>query len=190
MKKLISLFMLFAFVSVQANAATLNSLKTAYDELNYSLGVEWDQEDKAFYAEATKAFQDKVKELQEAGLSNAELLDFAKSQLNDEKLVKEIETTLSLVQINMLSQKEARKMMVETLEKSYSQGASWSSTGGIIIGSAVLLAVILAATLAGGNGGGTYGGGSYCYDDYVCYDYYDSWGYYWYTDCWYETYCY
>lgn len=186
MKKFISLFMLFAFVTVQANAATLNSLKTAYDELNYSLGVEWDQKDKAFYAEATKTFQDKVQELQDAGLTNAELLDFAKSQLKDENLIKEIETTLTLVQVNMLSQKEARKMMVDTLEKSYSQGASWSSAGGIILG-AVLLAVILAAALAGG---GSTGGGYGCYDDYVCYDYYDGWGFYWYTDCWYETYCY
>lgn len=187
MKRIISLIMLFAFVTVQANAASLNSLKTAFDELNYSLGVEWDQKDKAFYAEATKTFQNKVQELQDAGLTNAELLAFAKSQLKDENLIKEVETTLNLVQINLLSQKEARKLMIDTLEKSYSQGASWSSAGGIILGS-VLIAVILAAALAGGPVYG--GGGGGCYQEYVCYDYYDSWGWYWYTDCWYETFCY
>src|SRR5690606_33381384 len=112
MKRLVSLVLLTALISVQANAASSNSLKQAFDELNFSLSVEWDQKDRDFYAEATKEFQDKVAELQKEGLSNAELLDFAKTQIKDSKVQKELETALNLIQVNMLSEKEARKLII------------------------------------------------------------------------------
>lgn len=195
MKRIISLVMLLSFVTVQANASTLNSLKLAYDELNYSLSVEWDQKDKEFYKEATKTFQEKIAELQKSGLSNEELVQFAKSTIKNENVKKDFETALNLVKVNLLSVEEARNLIVKTLEKSYSEGASWSS-GGVIILSTVLLLVVVAAAVAGGvsttrtptTGGGVYV--PYCYDSYYCYDYYDAWGYYWYSDCYWQTYCY
>ncbi len=95
---------------------------------------------------------------------------------------------MALVQINKLSAAEARKMMNDTFAKNYNRGASWSGDG-VLYGALIVL--ILVAIIAGAAAGGSStGGGRSCYDEYVCYDYYDSWGYYWYSDCGYETVCY
>lgn len=188
MKRLVSLVLLVALFSVQANAASSNSLKDVFKTFSTELS-RWNQKDKAKYAEITKNFQDDIAELQKSGLSNAELLNFAKSEVKDENVRKELETALTLIQVNMLSEKEARKLIINTLEKSTTEGANWSSSGTIVIAS-VLLVVVVAAVIAGGGTVSVGSGGYGCYDEYVCYDYYDSWGYYWYTDCWYETYCY
>ena len=189
-KKFFVGFLAFAFVTVQANAVTNNSLKAAFDELNYSLSVDWDQKDQAFYQSQMKKFTDKVQALQAEGMTNAELLEFATANVKDANLKKEVENMMALVQINKLSASDARKMMNDTIAKNYSRGASWSGDGVLYGALIVLLLVAVIAAAAGGSGSSHSGGGSSCYDEYVCYDYYDSWGYYWYSDCGYETYCY
>lgn len=180
-------FLAFAFISVQANAATNNSLKAAFDQLNYSLSVEWDQKDRAFYDAKMKEFTAQVAELQAQGLTNAELSEFALTQVKDKTLAAELNTAFTMIQINKMNQSEARKLVLDTVSKSYNQGASWSSDA-FLIGGLVVLVLAVALAAAGGSVRG--GGGAGCYEDYVCYDYYDSWGYYWYSDCFYETYCY
>lgn len=188
-KKFFVSFLAFAFVTVQANAVSNNNLKTAFDELNYSLSVEWDQQDRAFYDAQMAKFTAQVQELQAKGLSNAELMEFATSNIKDKNLAKEVQNAMTLVQINKLSASEARKMLLDTVGKNYSAGASWSSDG-ILYGALIVLLIVAAVAGAGGAGGGSYNGGTGCYDEYVCYDYYDSWGYFWYSDCYYDTYCY
>jgi hypothetical protein len=189
-KKFLVSFLAFAFVTVQANAVSNNSLKTAFDELNYSLSVEWDQQDRAFYDAQMAKFTTQVQELQAKGLSNAELMEFATSNIKDKNLAKEVQNAMTLVQINKLSASEARKMLLDTVGKNYSAGASWSSDG-ILYGALIVLLIVAAVAGAGaGVSTGNGGGGSGCYDEYVCYDYYDSWGYFWYSDCYYDTYCY
>ena len=187
-KKFFVGFLAFAFVAVQANAVSNNSLKTAFDELNYSLSVEWNQTDRAFYDAQMKKFSDKVAELQGQGLTNAELMAFATSNIKDAKLAREVQNAMTLVQINKLPANEARKLLLDTVSKNYSAGASWSGDG-ILYGALIVLLIVAVVAAAGSGGGSSTGGGTGCYDEYVCYDYYDSWGYYWYSDCFYETYC-
>jgi len=189
-KKFFVAFLAFAMVSVQASAVSNNSLKAAFDELNYSLSVEWDQKDRAFYDAQMKKFTDTVQELQAKGMSNADLVAFATANIKDKNLAKEVQTAMSLVQINKLSGAEARKLVLDTVGKNYSAGASWSSDG--VLYGALIVLLIVAAVAGAGSYGGTRGGGGGvgCYDDYVCYDYYDSWGYFWYSDCYWDTYCY
>jgi Skp family chaperone for outer membrane proteins len=181
LKKLFMSFVAFALVTVQAQAATNNSLKAAFDELNYSLSVEWDQKDRAFYDAKMKQFQARIGELQAQGLSNSELVDFAKSQVKNEAMARDVETAFSLIQINKMSVTEANTLVRDMVRNSYSTGASWSSTTTLLGGLAILLLVAAIAS-AGGYGGGC--------SEYACYDYYDSWGYYWYSDCGYDSYCY
>lgn len=187
-KKFFVSFLAFAMLSVQATAATNNSLKAAFDSLNYSLSVEWDQRDRAFYDAKMKEFTAKVQELQAQGLTNAELAEFAVSQIRDQRMADELKGAFTTIQLNQLNQADARKLVMETMSKSYNRGASWSSDTLLVGGLIVLVIVAALAGVSGQARGG--GGGVGCYDDYVCYDYYDSWGYYWYSDCYYETYCY
>ncbi len=189
-KKFFVGFLAFAFVTVQANAVSNNSLKLAFDELNYSLSVEWDQTDRAFYDAQMSKFTETVKGLQAQGMSNAELIEFATSQIKDANMAKEVKNAMTLVQINKLPAAEARKLVLDTISKNYSRGASWSGDGILYGALLVLILVAVIAAAGGGSSSGSTGGGSSCYNEYVCYDYYDSWGYYWYSDCYYQTYCY
>ncbi len=176
----------FAMLTVHANAGTNQGLKAAFDDLNYSLTVEWDQKDRAFHDAKMRAFSSKVAELQAQGLTNADLLAFAKSQIHNAALARDVEAAFNLIQINNMSIGEANTLVRDMISKSYSTGASWSGSALLLGGLGILL--ILAAVSSAGSGGT--GGGYGCGNEYVCYDVYDSWGYYWYTDCGYEYYCY
>lgn len=190
LKKLLSMVLLLSVFSVHAEVNSQNSLKKAFDELNYSLSVEWDQKDKAFYSAQMEKFSSTVKNLQATGMTNLDLVNFAKSQIKDKNLAKDLETAFSLISINKMSPVEARKFVLDTISKSYNGGAHWYGDA-LLVGAVVVLILVVAIAAAGNGGGngGYYNGGYYgCYETYVCYDYYDSWGYYWYTDCYYTCY--
>lgn len=181
-KKLITLMMVVSIFTVQAHASTQNGLKAAFDEMNYSLTVEWDQKDKNFYEGQLKKFAGVVRDLQKQGMTNAQMVEFAKSQVKDAKVAKDLETAFSMITINKMSSEEASKYMMDSMKRAYSNGASWN--GDVLIYLAVgLLIVALAVGLANGNITFVNGGGYYsCYDDCYYYDYqcgYDYWGPIW-----------
>lgn len=178
-KKFITMMMVIAIFTVSAQATTQNGLKAAFDEMNYALTVEWDQQDKNFYEAQLKQFTATVRELQKAGLTNAQMISFAKSQVKDAKVAKDLETAFSMITINKMSSEEASKYMMDSMKRAYSNGASWN--GDVLLYLAVgLLVVALAVGLSGSSSGGTGGstGGYYCYDDCYYYDY--RCGYDWY----------
>ena len=180
-KRFLSLMLVCAVFSVSAQASSRNGLKAAFDELNYALTVEWDQQDKDFYMNQMKSFQGKVRELQALGLSNSELIEFAKSEVKNKKLVAELDTAFSMISLNKMSSEDASAYLVDLVKRSYSTGASWSSDAGLLVGVGLLLVIVGLAVA----GGGSVGGG-YCSDRYVC-DYVCYWDPYWgntcYNDC-------
>lgn len=198
LKRIIAFMLMLSIFTVHAHANTQEGLKAAFDELNYSLTVEWDQKDKAFHEAQMSKFTAALRDLQAKGLTQAQLVEFAKSQVKNAQVAKDLETAFNMIQINKMSQAEANKYILETMKKSYSAGASWSGEVFVYLAVGVLILAIAVAIAAGGsNGGGNYGGGSNCYYDdvYVCdtycyNDYY--YGYYCYDDCYWTTdyYCY
>lgn len=176
-----------AFFTVQANASTQSGLKAAFDEMNYALTVEWDQKDKDFYTEQMKTFMNKLRELQAKGLTNEQLMEFAKSEVKDAKVAKDLETAFNMISLNKLSAEDASKFMVDTMKRSYNVGASYQGSAVYIL-AAVGVLFIAAAIVLGATG--TFSG-SYCSDVYVCdtecyYDYY--YGYTCYDNCYYACY--
>jgi hypothetical protein len=188
MKRIVALMLALSIFSVQANTGSNNSLKAAFDELNYSLAA-WDQKDRAEYDKITNNFQSKIEELQNAGVTQAEIMEFATSQVKDQNLAAELSLAYTQINLNKLSQNEARKLILDTFSKGYSRGANWS--GDAVLYGAIVVVIVAAIIVAAASGGSVYvDAGPSCYDQYNCYDYYDSWGFYLYTDCYYETYCY
>lgn len=172
-KKLFTLMMVFALFTVQAHATAQNGLKAAFDEMNYALTVEWDQKDQSFYEKQLKQFTGKVRELQKQGLTNQQMIDFAKSQVKDAKAAKDLETAFSMITINKMTSEEASLYMMETMKRSYSNGASWAGDALIYLAAGLLIVALAVGVAAGGGStGGGYSTG--CYDD--CY--------------WYNVYCY
>lgn len=189
-KKLVTLIIAVAFSTTSVFANTNSGLKAAFDELNYSLTVEWNQKDKAFYDAQMNKFNASLKELQAKGLTNAEMLEFAKSEVKDTRIAREIETAFNMIQIQKMSRSDAAEYMTQTMKKSYSTGASWNGEAFLYIGLGVLLVAVALAGAAGGYTGGGNGGG-YCEEVYVC-DTYCYNDYYWgricEDDCYYSCY--
>lgn len=192
-KKLITLMMVLSIFTTSAFASSQGGLKAAFDELNYNLSVEWDQQDKEFYSEQMKKFSHSLRELQAQGLTNSQLIDFVKAEVKDERVARDLETAFNMISINKMSSQDANKYMVETMKKSYSAGASWNGGAGasVVIALLVVVAVLALAGSAGGYSGGGSNGGGYCQNYWVCdtncyYDYW--WGYTCYDDCYYICY--
>ncbi len=182
--------MVLAITTTSAFAQSNAGLKSAFDELNYSLTVEWNQKDKAFYDVQMKKFNASLKELQAKGLTNAELIAFVKSEVKDAKVAKDMETAFNMIQLQKMNASQAANYMTETMKKSYNVGASWNGDAVLYIGIGVLLVVVALAVAAGGVSAGN-GGGGYCEEVYVCdtycyNDYY--WGYTCEDDCGYSCY--
>ncbi len=171
LKRLVSFMLLLSVFNTYAVEASGTNLKEAFDSLNYSLSVEWDQKDKSFKTQKVQEFNAKVAELQAKGLTSSDLVDFAKSQVEDKNLKASMDRIFATVNINKLSAKEARKLVLDEINSSYEQGANWSGTGSVLI-TALVLVLVIAAVASGSSVGVAVGG---------CYDYY--------TECGYETYC-
>ena len=126
LKQILAFFMVLSITLTHVNAGTDNGLKAAFDELNYSLSVDWDQKDKEFYSQQMKAFSAKLIELQNKGLTRNELVAFVKSEVKNQAIAKDLETAFNMVSINKMTSEDATKYMVDTMKKSYSNGASWN----------------------------------------------------------------
>jgi hypothetical protein len=182
--------MVVSIFTVQAHATTQNGLKAAFDEMNYTLTVEWDQKDQSVYEAQLKKFTAVVRDLQKSGMTNAQMIDFAKSEIKDAKVAKDLETAFSMITINKMSSEEASKYMISSMKRAYSNGASWNGDAVIYL-VAGLLIVALAVGLASGNT--TVSVGTGCYDECYYYDYtcgYDIWGPYYCEAYACDTYCY
>ncbi len=182
-KKFFTLMVVAAIFTTQVQASSYSGLKEAFDEMNYSLTVEWDQNDKTFYDTQFKKFMATVRELQKTGLTGKEMIEFAKTQVKDAKVANDLETAFSMITINRMSSEEASKYMMDSMKRAYSQGASWNGevvlylTLGLIF---VAAAVGVAAESSGSSDGDSDGSGSGCYDNCYSYDYicgYDYIGY-------------
>ena len=183
LRKIISLFIVMTLFTVQAQASVHDGLKAAFDELNYALTVEWDQKDKAVYESEMKKFMATVRDLQKNGLSNDEMMAFAKSQVKDARVAKDLETAFTMITINKMNSEEASKFMMDTMKRSYSKGAAWSQDASAYLIVGIIIVAVAVAVAVGGNvvvtGGGYYGGGyGGCYSDCYYYDY--GCGYDWY----------
>jgi hypothetical protein len=187
-KKLIVLMLAVSIFTVQAQAASNQGLKAAFDELNYSLEVEWDQKNLDFKSEQMKKFTATIRDLQAKGLTSEQLLAFVKAEVKNDKVAKDLDTAFSVISINKMSPTEANNYILETMKASYSNGASWNAAATTVVAALVVIAIIALVVSSGGNV--VVSGGYSCttYNDYVCdtyCDYYGCW-----DDCYYVSSCY
>ena len=171
----------------------VESLKSAYDKLNFSLQVEWDQKDKVFYNLKVDSFKKEVEKLQKSGLTNEELIEFVKRNIKDKNIAQDIDNLFNTIKASKMTKVEARKFALDYVGKNYAQGASWrgSASSTILLAALIVAIAILAAASSDYDYDYDYDCDYWdCYDEYVCDEYYDDYYGYWYTDCYWETYCY
>lgn len=152
LRKFAALLMISAFTHVSAMQpiAKTEMLGKTFDELNYSLNVEWDQKDQGFFNASVDEFEKSIADLQKQGLSNKELIEYTMNKIKDEKTKKEVEAIVNVVNESNMSPDEARAFIMSKLSKTYANGASWSG-GRVGVRLAILLAVILIICLVHDN---------------------------------------
>lgn len=138
-----------------------------------------------------KKFSGTIRDLQSKGLTNSQLVDYVKTEVKDQRVARDLETAFNMISLNKMSSEDASKYMVETMKRSYTQGASWNGDVLLYLGVGLLIVAAAIALAGSGSAGGSTTGGGYCSEYYVCdttcyYDYY--WGYTCYDDCYYSCY--
>ena len=189
-KKFFALFLIFMMTSAYANHPVNNlmQLESAFNNFNFALNVEWDQKDKKFYNSQLNTLTNVIKNLQTKGLNQEELIEFAKRNILDKKLAKDLDQMLQHVKTSKMTSSETRKFVMEYMGKNHSEGASWigkKSSFWVILGIILIVAIIIAAVDDHDSDNH-----NSCNDEYVCYDYYDTFNYFTYQDCFWESYCY
>lgn len=152
-KKIIRLMLVVSIFTVQAHATTQNGLKAAYDEMNYALTVEWDQKDQSFYEAQLKKFSAVVRDLQKTGMTNAQMIDFAKSEIKDAKVAQDLDTAFSMITTSKMSNEEALEYIISSMKHSYSSGASWDGKFDVVYGSVVVIVIAIALLSSGSPSG-------------------------------------
>lgn len=188
-KKIFAVVLILAFVNVQAQAPT-KSLEGAFNSFTLNLGTKWDQKDMKAYDKYLEQFKSELMKIKESGVSNEALVAFAKKKMGNPDLSKEMDTMLAAAKQGSMTEPELRNYIAQNLAQNQIQGASWAGDAELVFFYVGIFLVVVLLAVAIGAAGGSGGGSSTCYDDYVCVDYYDAWGFYDYSDCYWTTVCY
>lgn len=146
-KKIMCSFLLVsAILTSPGHASTSKTLKEVFDDLSYSLNVEWDQKDQNFYDAKIELLKTQVSELKKNGLSTEDFLNFARTQIKDEKVVRDLTESMNILAYTNMSDKEVVTFLLKNINPSYSQGASWDT--GVVLSIAIpLIMIIIAGSL-------------------------------------------
>lgn len=139
-------------LNVLASTETIQELERSMDEYQYSLSVDWDQKDQAFYEASTKAFFVKMKTLiQDQGLSPEQVLNLVESKTKNKAALEAVKLKLSLLSKNA-SEEDLIAILKDSSRDLYTQGASWNgqvvlqyAAASMIVG-VVLYAIYWSAT--------------------------------------------
>lgn len=144
MKRTLAL-LLIALFSIQSFAGSNNGIKEAFDELTYSLSVDWDQQDMNFYETQKEIFAARLAKLKEGGATNEEIIFEATSTIQNKLFATDIQELMILVSRGSLSEENFSQTLLSLRDHQYSQGVSWNGRATLITSIAVL--VIAAAAM-------------------------------------------
>jgi len=114
----------FSF-NVLASTGLNKALEEALDSYQYTMTVEWDQKDKAFYEQKTVEFHKELQSLMAQGLTKEDVATFLESKVKNKADLEalKIRTELAFSQssdLNALAQ-----LLSQDVGRMYSTGASW-----------------------------------------------------------------
>ena len=139
---MVALVMSVVLPTIFVHAET-QSLNGAIQQLNYSLTVQWDQQDAQFKANAYKVFAGQIEQLQKEGMTQGQLVEALKLQLNDAKLIADLDLLAAIAKEKNMTAAQTNALVAQYAMKAQKEGASWtgSSGGGMNVG--VIIAVIV-----------------------------------------------
>lgn len=125
-------------ISASASTGAVRSLEQAVNEYEYSLTVDWDQNDKEFRDQATRELSEKIKTILSNGsVSREELLSVVEKRIHSKEKLDALMVKIALLP-KSLSEEQQVTSLLSTLE-SGSQGASWN---GDVVGKAFMAILV------------------------------------------------
>lgn len=191
-KKFVAIVTLILNFQLMATEPVNNlvELRTAFDRLNYSIQVEWDQKDRMFYNNKVSDFKATVQDLQGKGLTNTEIIEFVKLNIKDKKIAGDIDKLFETVKNSSMTEAEIRDFIMDYVGKNYSDGANYTDSGSAGILAVGVLVILLVTMISVGIREYKINNiDSNCWEEYECHDYYDGRNDVWYTDCDWYKYC-
>ena len=191
-KKFVAIVTLILNFQLMATEPVNNlvELRTAFDRLNYSIQVEWDQKDRMFYNNKVSDFKATVQDLQGKGLTNTEIIEFIKLNIKDKKIAGDIDKLFETVKNSSMTEAEIRDFIMDYVGKNYSDGANYTDSGSAGILAVGVLVILLVTMISVGIREYKINNiDSNCWEEYECHDYYDGRNDVWYTDCDWYKYC-
>lgn len=143
--RIISLVVAFCFsLNVMASTGTVQELEKHLDDFHYALNVEWDQKDPVFYENESKKFFSKMEELiAEGKINKLDVLNLLEKKINSKEVVDAVKLKMSLLS-NANSAEDLTKLIRESANEFYAQGASWN--GHVVF--SVAISIVLIGALA------------------------------------------
>lgn len=142
--RFISLLVAFCFTfNVMASTGTVQELERALDDYQYSLSVEWDQNDQNFYDQKTKEFFGKLEQLiKEEGLTQDQMIALVEKKVNNPAVVNALKLKLSLLGKGA-STNDLLALIKDSSKDMYAQGASWNGDVVYTVIAGLLVAAIV-----------------------------------------------
>ena len=139
MKKFNSILalLLAILIPVTQSQAQVLSVNSAIDELNYALTVQWDQKVIQFHDQAIRRFTAEMQTLQSQGVTTQEVVQSIKAKLPDAQFAKDLDTLIRVAQEKHLSVNQIQTLVVNSVSKIQTSGASFSSDASTVAGLAV-----------------------------------------------------
>ena len=147
MKKVISTFVL-SMLMVQAtygSVAPQQKLLNAYQELNYRLEVEWDQESQEMRNKIVSDFHKTLVELRKEGVSNKDLLLSLKNAVLSKQGAQELDSIIKTIETGDLTDTEVNQIVNSFAQELGKEGSQFSSgaTAAIVIGVVAIAAAVV-----------------------------------------------
>ncbi|AYF43890.1 MULTISPECIES: hypothetical protein [Halobacteriovorax] len=138
-----------------------------FEEVEFKLSVEWDQKDQEFYNETVRNFETQLGELRAEGVKPADVLNYLKSNIKDQKVANELSSLVASIDLETMTLEESKSLIQDYVDGMKNTGANYHGRYGYDYGFYYLFF------------GGVvfyYYWYAYSYTYYDCY--YDRWGYY------------
>lgn len=127
LKSLLSFVLVFGLLSSQAFAYNTSSLKAIFNDFQYDVTVLWDQKDPEFFNAAQAQMMSRI---EAAGISDKEIIAYALSNVSDEQVKQALTHAYKT---------NNAEMMLDVINQSQAQGASW--IGKVLMGLGIAVGV-------------------------------------------------
>lgn len=142
--RLVSLFVAICFsLNVMASTGTVQELEKMMDDYHYSMSVEWDQKDQAFFNAKTQEFFAGLENLIKTnGLTKEQLLSIVEKKVSDKAIVDAIVLKMGLLS-STANAAELANLVKETAKDMYAKGASWNGSAIVPVAMGLLIAGVI-----------------------------------------------